>query len=190
MIKAKILIIILTAFIAGAGTSFSKGISQKEKYQTAVDYIMKLDKTSKFCKKLFGHRTLNYCMADSTSFAHISDFYAFYFKGVSGDMTQMQKDSTQQELFKYDMAKIQAFKRVPLPELSGENCDVDHFQVQIHEREDSIFVVKLYPVAKKKIEFFKQKPLELYKRTSYLKVFMYINAEGEIKYTDLRKGSH
>ncbi|MDA3844058.1 MAG: hypothetical protein PF588_06795 [Candidatus Kapabacteria bacterium] len=190
MTKTKIMIIILMTFIAGAGTSFSKGVSQKEKYQTAVDYIMKLDRTSKFCNKLFGHRTLNYCMADSTSFAHISDFYAFYYKGTAEDITQMQKDSTQEELFKYDMAKIQAFKRVPLPELSGENCDVDHFQVQIHEREDSIFVVKLYPVAKEKIELFKQKPLELFKRTSYLKVFMYIDALGEVKYTQLIKGSH
>ncbi|MCK5740821.1 MAG: hypothetical protein KAH48_01275, partial [Chlorobi bacterium] len=64
------------------------------------------------------------------------------------------------------------------------------FQVQIHEREDSIFVVKLYPAAKEKIELFKKKPRELYKRTSYLKVFMYIDAKGEVKYTQLKKGSH
>ncbi|MCK5741411.1 MAG: hypothetical protein KAH48_04275, partial [Chlorobi bacterium] len=127
MTKTKILIIILMAFIASAGTSVSKGISQKEKYQTAVDYIMKLDKTKKFCKKNFGHRTLNYCMADSTSFAHISDFYAFYYKGAADDMTQMQKDSVQEMLFKYDMAKIQAFRPAPLPNLDGESCDVDHF---------------------------------------------------------------
>ena len=178
------------AFIASAGSSISKGISQKEKYQTAVDYIMKLDRTKKFSKKLFGHTELRYCLADSTSFAHISDFYAFYFKGVSEDMTQMQKDSTQEQLFKYDMAKIRTFKRVPLPNLDGENCDVDHFQVQIHEREDSIFVVKLYAVPKRKIELYKEKPLEMYKRTSYLKIFMYIDNTGEVKYSQLIKGSH